>query len=205
MTLALIAVLSVPPARAALGSGDRQVFLKVNPLAGETKTSKSGSGGLGRITSFSNASSRSPSKTVTRTMKWNCEVRYRGKPLPQKVEVKAFYIGYEGSSMQPKILGKEAKTLKLDETGKASAELTSPEARQTKSRTSSGGSSYGRGHIATTHSTVKGERMAGAVVQLFEDGKLVKSWASQSGWEHAAKEESFSEEVLNRKEKNRLN
>lgn len=189
---------------AAFGANEKLAFLKVSPLAGESKTSKSGGSG-GMIRQASAMTAQNTSKTVTRNMKWSCEVRYRGEPKPEKVELRVFYIGYEANDMTPKILGKEVKTLTLDEAGKASVGIESPTVRLHKSRTSSGGFSGRSGRIAKSKSTTQGQRMAGCVVQLFEDGELVKSYASMSQWDRAAKERDFSDAVLNRKDKNRLN
>ena len=199
----LLIVFAAAHAVAALGPNDTQAFLKVSPLAGLSQTTKSGGNvGLSRHSSIS--TSQNTSKTITRNMKWNCEVRYRGKERPEKVEVRAFYIGYEAKSMNPKILGKAVKQLTLDENGKASVELESPTVKLQKNRVSSGfrGNS---GRIRSSKSTTSGQRMAGCVVQLWEDGELVKSYSSMSQWERAAKDPGFSDEVLNRKEKNRLN
>lgn len=198
-----IALLIIFAAGAAVAAaGDVQAFLKVSPLAGESKTTKSGSGnGLIRRTTLN--TSQSSSKTITRNMKWNCEVRYRGKPRPEKVEVRVFYIGYEANNMTPKILGKDVKNLTLDENGKVSVELDSPTVKLSKTRT--GGGSSGYGHISRTRSTSSGQRMAGCVVQLWEGTELVKSYASMSQWDQAAKDKNFSDASLSRKEKNRLN
>ena len=198
--MALLIIFAGGAVRAA--AGDVQAFLKVSPLAGESKTSKSG-GSRGLIRQTTINTSQSSSKTITRNMKWNCEVRYRGKPRPEKVEVRVFYIGYEANNMTPKILGKDVKNLTLDENGKASVELESPTVKLSKTRT--GGGTGGYGHVTKTKSTSSGQRMAGCVVQLFENGELVKSYASMSQWDRAAKEKDFSDAVLNRKDKNRLN
>ena len=196
-------LLSVFMAGAAVAAAsDVQAFLKVNPIGGESKTTKSGSG-HGLIRSTLLTTSQNSSKTITRNMKWNCEVRYRGDPKPETVEVRAFYIGYEANSMKPKILGKDVKKLKLDENGKVTVELQSPTVKLSKTRT--GGGSSGYGHISRSRSTSSGQRMAGCVVQLWQGTELVKSYSSMSQWEGAAKEKDFSDAVLNRKEKNRLN
>jgi len=190
---------------AGAASDDKVAFLKVSPLAGETKTSKSG--GMNRgILGLSTMHSQNSSKTISRNMKWNCEVRYRGKGLPEEVELRVFYIGYEGNAMTAKILGKDAKKLRLDENGKAVTELESPTVRLSKKRTSSSSGHFSNtGRIAKTKTTVSGQRMAGCVVQLWEAGELVKSYASMSTWDSAAKDKNFSDASLNRKEKNRLN
>ena len=175
------------------GAADRQVFLRVNPVAGETKTQKSGGHGRG-ILGLSSLKNNNTTKSITRNMCWNCELRFRGRPRPEKTELKVFYIGYEGKDMKPKILGREIKPVVFDESGKAQVELKSPTVTQTKSKTSGGGT--GNGRIAKTKSMVKGQRIEGCVVQLWIDGKLLKSHATQSGWERAAKNEAFSEALL---------
>ena len=202
MRTVFMVLMLVLTAGAVMAADDVQAFLKVSPLAGESKTTKSG-GSKGLIRQTTINTSQSSSKTITRNMKWNCEVRYRGKPRPEKVEVRVFYIGYEANKMTPKILGKDTKSLTLDENGKASVELESPTVKLSKTRTGGGTSGYGR--ISKTKSTSSGQRMAGCVVQLWEGTELVKSYASMSQWERAAKEKDFSDESLNRKEKNRLN
>lgn len=204
LALALLTLLATASAF-AIGPNDKQAFLKVNPLAGESKTTKTG-GNKGLMSSSSLTSSQNTSKTITRNMKWNCEVSYRGKGIPDQVEVRVFYIGYEANDMKPKILGKDVKKLTLSDTGRASVELESPTVRLNKRRSSSGFSGHSnRGHIPKTKSTTSGQRMAGCVVQLWEDGELIKSYSSMSQWERAAKEKNFNDEVLNRKDKNRLN
>lgn len=199
----LLIVFAAAHAVAALGPNDTQAFLKVSPLAGLSQTTKSG-GNVGLSRHSSITTTQNTSKTISRNMKWNCEVRYRGKTRPEKVEVRAFYIGYDAKSMTPKILGKDVKTLTLDENGKASVEIESPTVKLEKRRTS-GGFRGNSGHILSSKSTTSGQRMAGCVVQLWENGELVKSYASMSQWERAAKDPGFSDAVLNQKPKNRLN
>lgn len=181
----------------------KQAFLKVSPLAGESKTSGSNDGKL--LTGRSlNTRSRSSTKTITRNLRWKCEVRYRGEDLPEKVEVRAFYIGCEADDNTPRILGQEVKNLTLDQGGKASVELESPTVKLTKTRSASGtGARSGR--VAKTKSTTSGQRMLGCVIQLFEEGELVKSYSSVSQWERAAREKDFSDASLTRKDGKRLN
>ena len=202
--LTVLGLLFAAVSFAALGPNDRQVFLRVNPLTGLSHTSKS-CGNNGWNNGWQNSSfSQSMSKTITRNMKWNCEVRYRGKPWPGKVEIRSFYIGYEGKALTPKILGKDVKPVTLDANGKASVEIVSPTVTMQRTRTGGGLSGYS-GRISSSSTTTSGQRMAGCVVQLWEDGKLVKSYASMSQWETAAKNPEFNDTVLNQKPKNRLN
>ena len=192
-TAALIALAAVvfPVSDSFAGPADRQVFLRVNPLAGETKTS--GTGGRRGVLGVSSIGRQNTTKTITRNMKWNCEVRYRGKPLPDRLELKVFYIGSEAKDVKPKILGRETVKLALDEAGKTSVEIESPTVRYTKSRTSGVVSG---GHVSKGRSTASGQRISGCVVQLWEDGKLVKSYASQSVWDRAAKSPDFNDAAL---------
>ncbi len=182
----------------AVGDEDWQAFLKVTPKGGETTTNKRG-GGLIRPTSIT---SRSSSKTLKQSMKWLAEVRYRGKRPPEKSELRVYYVGYRDSSMKPVILKSEKHDLTLSETGTCSQELVSPTTRVTKSRSHS--TSGSRGFTKSTSST-RGERIAGCIVQLVADGKVVRVWTSNSTWAKLAWEDPVTEAAFSRKSKNSLN
>lgn len=182
----------------AVGEEDWQAFLKVTPRGSETTTNKRG-GGLIRPSSNS---SRSSSRTLKQNMKWLAEVRYRGKNLPEKSELRVYYIGYRDASMKPVILKTEKHALKLSETGTCTQDLVSPTTRITKSRSRSSGGS--RGFTKST-STTRGERIAGCVVQLLADGKIVRVWTSNSTWAKLAWEDPLTEAAFTRKSKNSLN
>lgn len=175
-----------------------QAFLNVSPRGSETTTNKRG-GGLIRP---SGNTSRSSSRTLRQSMKWLAEVRYRGKNLPEKSELRVHYIGYRDSSMKPVILKSEKHALTLSETGTCSQELVSPTTRVTKSRSRSSGGSRG---FTKSMSTTRGERIAGCIVQLVADGKVVRVWTSNSSWAKVAWEDPLTEAALSRKNKNSLN
>jgi len=168
--------------------------LTVSPLRGESRVSKSGGNSLLNASSYT--SSSSGTKTVERSMKWQAEVRFR-EQKPEKVELKTYYIGYGDGGKNMKILSTETKKLELDKNGRASAELTSPMTRLTKtrSRTTSGSSSG----FTSSKSRTTGERVAGCVVQLFGDGELLKGWSSDSRWSAAAEKVPFSLDELKQK------
>lgn len=169
--------------------------LTVTPKPGDSHVSKSGPSRL--IQSGNTLGSNTGSKTITRSLKWGVETRFR-EDRPEKLELKAFYLGNNDKNKLIQ-LGTETKTLTLDKNGRASIELTSPTTRLTKSRTTttsrhSGGSNGFR----STKTTTRGERVTGCVLQLYADGKLVKSWSSDSRWANEAKKEAFSIENLNK-------
>lgn len=194
--LALFLLGVSPFARAAKPTW--QCWLDVSPLIGETSSNK----GSSSIRSLS--SSSSSSKTITRNMKWRADVRVRGKGRPQKSELRVFYIAYKNDAMKPYIIKKETHNLALATEGKDSIELTSPTTRVTKSRTrSSSGSSHGG--FTKSSSTTRGERIGGCVIQLVADGKVVRTWVSNSSWEKVAWDDPFTEESLTRKPRNSLN
>lgn len=167
--------------------------LTVSPRPGESHIS----GNRSRLLQTGvNNIPQSSTKTITRNMKWLAEVRFRDD-RPEKVELKAYYIGSDakGGLVQ---LGTETKPLELDKNGRASVELTSPTTRLTKSRTSSGSSRFrGNGGFTSTKSTMRGERIAGCVVQVFADGVLAKNWTSDSRWAKEAGKPDFSITKLN--------
>ena len=172
---------------AALGAAKKlpECTFTVTPRGGDSQISKSG-GGL--IRSMSSTSNNNQSKTITRNLKWLAEVRIR-ENRPEKLELKAYYIGEVNGGQSIKQLGTESKVLDLDKNGRASVELTSPTTRLTKSRTSS---SSGNSGFRSTKKRISGERVVGCVVQLFADGEFLKGWSSDSRWASAANKAPFS-------------
>ena len=169
--------------------------LTVSPKPGDSHVSKSGTSRL--IQSGNTLGSNTGSKTITRSLKWGVETRFR-EDRPEKLELKAFYLGNNDKNKLIQ-LGSETKTLTLDKNGRASIELTSPTTRLTKSRTTSTSRHCGGSNgFRSTKTTTRGERVTGCVLQLYADGKLVKSWSSDSRWANEAKNEAFSIENLNK-------
>ena len=172
---------------AALGAAKKlpECTFTVTPRGGDSQISKSG-GGL--IRSISATSNNNQSKTITRNLKWLAEVRIR-ENRPEKLELKAYYIGEVNGGQSIKQLGTESKVLELDKNGRASVELTSPTTRLTKSRTSS---SSGNSGFRSTKKRISGERVIGCVMQVFADGEFLKGWSSDSRWASAANKAPFS-------------
>ena len=169
--------------------------LTVTPRPGVSKVTKSNSG---RIMPASGLSSGTGSKSITRSLKWAVETRFR-KNRPEKLELKVYYLGYNERNTIVQ-LGTETKALELDKNGRASLELTSPTTRLVKSRTVSSSRCSGNGAgFRSTKSTTRGERVTGCVIQLFADGVLAKSWTSDPRWSSEAENEDFSVAELNRK------
>lgn len=162
----------------------------VTPRRGESKVS---GGNGGQMLNRSSSQIGTGSKTITRNLKWQVDLRFREKK-PQKLELKAYYLGYGDGGSKLKEIGKESKAIALDKDGKASLELTSPTTRftKTKTRTTTSSGRYGSGGLSSIKTTKSGDRIAGCVIQLFADGELLKSYASDSRWAVAAGKNPFS-------------
>ena len=182
IALGLLAVCTVRAAAKKV-----ECTLTVSPRGGDSQVSKGGSGGL--IRSVSSRSSNNTSKTITRNLKWLAEVRIR-ENRPEKLELKAYYIGEVDGGKSIKQLGAGTHPLELDKNGRASVELESPTTRLRKTRTTS--SSSGNAGFRSTKKRISGERVTGCVLQLFADGEFVKGWASDSRWASAANKAPFS-------------
>jgi hypothetical protein len=183
----LSAALVVASALLASAVPSRSCSLSVTPQPGESRTSGSRHGSL----NSGLVSSNTGSKTVKRNMKWRAEVRIRGE-RPQEAKLKVYYLAYDQRN-RIKELKKEEHSLSLDKNNRAELSLVSPMTSYTKSRTRSSGNSRG---FSSIRSTVRGERIAGAAIQLFVDGALVKSWVSDSRWEKSAEKDPFSVDEL---------
>lgn len=177
------AVLALSAALSAIAAPRYSCSLSVTPRPGESQTSGNRRGSITSGLVNSNTGSR----TIKRNMKWKVEVRVRGD-RPGEAKLKVYYLAYaQGNKL--KELKKEEHALKLDKNNRAEMELVSPMTSYTKSRTRSSGNCRGFSSVRTS---TRGERIAGAVIQLFVDGALVKSWVSDSRWEKEAQKESFS-------------
>lgn len=172
----------------ALAEGKKKVecTLAVTPRRGESSVS----GGNKSLSMSSSRSSGTGSKTITRNLKWQADLRFR-EARPDKLELKVYYIGYGDGGSKLKQIGQETKTVALDKDGRASLELTSPTTRLTKTRSRTTNSSHSGG-FSSIKTTRSGERVAGCVIQMFADGELVKSYASDSRWTVAAGKVPFS-------------
>ena len=168
--------------------------LTVTPKPGESHTTKSNSGMIRRTTT---TTPMTGSKTTTRNMKWQVDVRVR-ENRPEKLELESIYIGQDASGNLIQLGKTERKVLELDKNGRASHELTSPTTRLTKSRTTSSGA-HSRGGFRSTHTTTRGERVSGCIVRLYADGELAKTWTSDSRWSGEANKPTFSITELNKK------
>ena len=174
-------------AMSALAEGKKKVecTLAVTPRRGESSVS-----GGNKSLNQSSSQSGTGSKTITRNLKWQADLRFR-EARPEKLELKVYYIGYGDGGLKLKQIGQETKAVTLDKDGRASLELTSPTTRLTKtwSRTTNSSHSGGFSSIKTTR---RGERVSGCVIQMFADGELVKSYSSDSRWTAAAGKVPFS-------------
>ena len=189
MRIRLLSVLCLLSVSALAADQKMSCSLAITPLRGESHIS--GNNGIRSLNGSSSTSMGNTSKTITRNLKWKAEVRFRDK-RPEKTELKVYYIGYSADN-KLKQIGQESKTVELDKNGRASVELTSPTTKLTKTRTSSTSSSGGRSSgFVSMKKRQSGERVMGCVIQVFADGTLSESYASDSRWAVAAEKTPFS-------------
>lgn len=170
--------------------------LSVSPLKGESTVKKTEGGGGGR--------GGSKSTTVfERNLKYKAVASFYGQ-TPEKPVLKVWYIGTGDGGKEMIEVGKAEHPLELDEKRRAQIELASPMAKLVKTKTttrSGGGGRRGRrgGGSVSTKSETTGDRVTGCVIQVFAGDQLMKSWVSDSRWAKAARNPSFSLELIDPK------
>lgn len=170
--------------------------LSVSPLKGESTVKKTEGGGGGR--------GGSKSTTVfERNLRYKAVASFYGQ-TPEKPVLKVWYIGTGDGGKEMIEIGKAEHPLELDEKRRAQLELASPMAKLVKTKTtktSGGGGRRGRrgGGSVSTKSETTGDRVTGCVIQVFAGDQLMKSWASDSRWAKAARDPSFSLELIDPK------
>ena len=166
--------------------------LSVSPLKADSSVKKSGGGNKGR-------GSSSSTTTFERNLKYKAVAGFHG-PAPEKPVMKVWYVGMGDGGKEMIEVGKAEHPLELDEKGRATVELVSPMTKMTKVKTTTqSGGRNSRGGGGTTKSTTTGERVTGCVIQVFAGDQLMKSWVSDSRWAKAAKDPSFSIELIDPK------
>ena len=188
--LSALAVLAV--CWSSLAEGQKVTCsLRVSPKAGESSVSGGSRGGLASL-----SSGASSSKTIKRQLRWLAELRFREK-RPEQTKLKVYYIGYGDGGKKIKLLKDETHAVELDKNGCAKVELESPMTTLNKTRSQT--TSRGNGGFVSTKSSIRGERVAGCVVQVFADGELVENYSSDSRWAAVAKKVPFSVKELEEK------
>ena len=185
-----------------------QLSMRVNPLGVRTLASRTGSSRFGWDYDGVGTLSVSRSRVARRTAAWAVDLRVRGpaEEWPVEAEVKAYYIGCEGESTVPQVFGEETRTAVFDVGGKARVELKSPECVQTRTQRRTGNvprHGWGFSNL-NSRSRKTGRRILGVVVQVFVKGELMKSYASDSRWQAAAKEVPFTQGGLVKRRRNAL-
>lgn len=140
----------------------------------DSKQSKSESGGtFGGTTEI-----------LEKTMHWSAAVDLKLTNMPEKVEVKAYYIGTKDNELH--VFGSDTLPVTLNEKGHAVVEITSPTVRQVKSK---GGRGNGRGiginNNRNNDSDKKSsgvERLEGLAAQLVVNDVIVRTYAQKPIW-----------------------
>lgn len=171
-------------------------------------TQKTTNGG-GKSSKSGSKNKSSKSKTVTSVVSWPVTVSLRGKNLPaaDAVKLKCYFIGVTDG--KPTMLQESSVDVSLDEKGNFKTEVTSPETKlvHTTTTTTTGGNNgrgrsggRGRGRNGNTSKSLKtstsGTRVTGCIIQLIVNGKVEKSYASNSGWSKFAKVDPIQQEEV---------
>ena len=169
--------------------------LSVSPLKGDSTVKKSDSG-----KKKGGSSSGSSTTTFERNIKFKAVVSFHG-PAPEKPLMKVWYIGLGDGGKEMIEVGHEDRQIELNEKGRAEIELTSPTTKMIKKTTTTSGGRGSRGGCGggSTKSTTTGERVTGCVIQVFAGDQLMKSWVTDSRWSKAARNPSFSFELIDPK------
>ena len=166
--------------------------LHVGSYAAEQSTSKGeskGSGGHHTKTSVK-------TKTTNRSVSWPVSVLFTGKSLPAagSVKLECHFIGTTDGRAD--FLGETTIPVELNEKGMFKTEVTSPTVRlvrKTTTTTRGGGRRDRRrgdrrvGRSTSVKSETMGSRVTGCIIQLMVNGKVEKSFASNSAWSKFAK------------------
>lgn len=149
------------------------VTLRVKVGKEDSKQTKSESG-TGIFTS--------QSVTIEKTKRWTADIDIRQTNMPEKVELKVYYIGLkDGDTLA--VLGSDTKAVTFNEKGHCSIELTSPTFSMTKQKRKKTISSFQ--NSSTNREKPKdetGERLEGAAMQLLVNGTIVKTFVSKPIW-----------------------
>ena len=149
------------------------------------------------------------SKTVTSIVTWPVKVSIRGEKLPGEgaIKLRCYFIGVTDG--KPNLISEKSVPVALDEKNNFETDITSPPVKlvHTTTTTTTGGNNgrgrrgRGRGRSGNTSKSLKtstsGTRVTGCIIQLLVNGKVEKSYASNSGWSKFAKADFLAiDEVL---------
>jgi len=123
------------------------------------------------------------------TMTWPVRVAFSGKEMPKAVSLKSYFIGMRDDELS--ILGESSTEVTLDPANHSfKGEVASPPATLVKTEKRTGGR---RGRTVTEKS---GERITGCIIQLVADGKVVRSFVSNSKWKKLAQADTLDTEAV---------
>lgn len=144
-----------------------------------------------------------PEKTVIEKIKrWTAEVDIRQTNMPEKVELRSFYIGQRNGEMA--ILGKDVAPVEFNAKGHAVIEITSPTCTITKAAKGGNRRGIGIGNMGNQNKqSDTGDRLEGLAAQLVVDGTIIKTFVSKPIWANGAWEESPDEDAFNPMKRNK--
>lgn len=148
--------------------------------------------------------SETGASTTEKAMHWKADVDLKMTNMPEKIEVKAFYLGSKDGELT--LFGSDTKDVTLNEKGHASVLIDSPVFKATKAGKNSANNAFGRG-IGVGNGTMSGEskkrkgpmgeRLEGAAMQLVVNGTIVKTFVSKPIWQKGTWVENPSADDFN--------
>lgn len=137
-------------------------------------------------------------ETITSSTTWPVSVTCLGTGRPSKLTLVVYYIGTHNSA--PIILKQDQIDVALDDNGNFKRDLVSPQLDLTKTavrkRVGNGRNRRRRGKASNLKTESSGERVTGCIVQLLDNGTLVRSFASNPSWAKAARLSPLPEEEV---------
>lgn len=124
------------------------------------------------------------SETLEKTMHWTAAVDLRMTNMPEKVEVKTYYIGTRDGELA--VLGTDTFPVELNEKGHASVDITSPTVKSTKTKGGGNFRGIGVGSMQNNNNKQKsqtGERLEGLAAQLLVNDVIVKTYVQKPIWQ----------------------
>lgn len=123
------------------------------------------------------------SEVLEKTMHWSAAVDLKMTNMPEKIEIKAYYIGTKDNELY--VFGSDTLPVTLNEKGHAVVEITSPTVRQVKNK-GGRGNSRGIGVMNNrTDSEKKSsgvERLEGLAAQLVVNDVIIRTYAQKPIW-----------------------
>ncbi len=178
---ALAALMAAPASLSAAEPKEYTCSMSVDRPDADNDTTKT----KGKGTRQGRTRSRTKTKTMRKSLTWPVRVSVRGKTIPKKIKLECTFMGVRNGNGT--VIGSRSVDVVLDDKGHFNTEVTSPTTTLVKTKTTkTKGRRWNRS--TSTSSKTEGERITGCIIQLVVNGKVERSFASDSRWSRYARE-----------------